>query len=118
MKRNQIKELPKISNYNYDVIFNTYKTEDGYYYYNMYNSIYIPEDISPLTYDKHIYTEGEFWTKLADQYYGDKRLWWVILVANNIMNPLKLPEPGTILKILKPEAVSEILNQTVNGGSN
>lgn len=118
MKRNQIKELSKISNYNYDTIFNVHKDSDGMYFYNMYNSIYIPDDISPLSYDTHVFGEGDYWTKLANQYYGDKRLWWIILVANNILNPLKLPEGGTPIKILKPEVVSEILNQTVNGSNN
>lgn len=118
MKRNQIKDIPKISSYNYDSIFNVYEDENGMYFYNLYNSIYIDDDISPLAYTTHIFSSEDFWTKLADQYYGDKRLWWVILVANNITNPLKLPEAGTPIKILKPEVVSDILNQALNGSNN
>lgn len=114
MKRNETDNLKKISNYQYDTIFDIHKDESGYYYYNMYNSVHVPEDISPAYYDEHIFQIGDFWTKLSEQYYGNKKLWWVILISNNIINPLKLPEAGTKLKILKPEVVQSILLQTIN----
>jgi hypothetical protein len=117
MKRNYIKGIKRISSYQYDNIFNTHIDESGLYYYNMYNSIKLPENFSKATYDIHTFREGDYWTKLASKYYGNKKLWWVILVANNIINPLKLPETGTELKILKPEAVSLILNEVLNDNS-
>lgn len=118
MKRNDIKNLRRISNYQYDNIFNTHIDDDGFYYYNMYNSIHIGDSISKSAYTIHKYIQGEYWTKLADKYYGNKKLWWIILVANNITNPIKFPSPGTELKILTPEAVSSILFQILNGSSN
>lgn len=117
MKRNEIPNLKRISSYQYDNIFNTHLDNDGFYYYNMYNSIKLPSDISRAAYKLYIFKEGDYWTKLADKYYGDKKLWWIILIANDIINPLKLPPTGTELKILKAEVVSMILNQMLNGRS-
>lgn len=118
MKRNQIKDLKQISSYQLDNIFNVYKDSNGFYFYNMFNSIHIDDDISPTLYKEHVFSEGDYWTKLANNYYGNQKLWWVILAANNINNPLDLPEPGTKLKILNDAVVSHILSQIINGTSN
>lgn len=118
MKRNKIDNIKKISNYQYDNIFNVYETKDGLYFYNLYNNVIIDENIAKIFYKIHTFREGEYWTLLADKYYGDHKLWWVILIANKIKNPLRLPEAGTELKILNPEVVSNILNQILNGSNN
>ena len=114
MKRSEIPELKRISSFQYENIFNVIKDEDGMYFYNLYNSVHIG-DIQAGLYDEHPFSEGDYWTKLADTYYGEPNLWWIIVVANNIQNPLTLPAPGTKLKILKDFVVSDILNQILNG---
>jgi nucleoid-associated protein YgaU len=117
MKRSSIPELSKISRYQYDNIFNVYKTDNGFYYYNLYNTVQIDPDIDPIYYQEHFFSEGDYWTKLAHTYYGNQSLWWIILIANNIKNPLALPPFGTKLKILKDFVVSDILNNIINGPS-
>lgn len=117
MKRNETPKLKRISSYQYDNIFNVHTDENGFYYYNMYNSLKLPANISRGAYDIHKFKEGDYWTQLADRYYGNKKLWWIILIANNIINPLELPSTGTELKILKPGAITIILNEMLNGSS-
>ena len=51
------------------------------------------------------------WTALSFQEYGSIRLWWLICVTNGILNPVLLPEPGTIIKVIKPEYVRDIIEQ-------
>lgn len=113
MKRKDIDNLKRISSYNYENIFNVELTEDGNYYYNLYNSVFVGE-IDAGLYNEHSFSEGEFWANLAKRYYGEPKLWWVIAIANQVQNPLDLPEPGTKLKILKDFVVSDILSQILN----
>jgi nucleoid-associated protein YgaU len=44
---------------------------------------------------------------LATEYYGDKNLWWIIAVANNLNDATLHIEPGTQLRI--PGSISSIV---------
>ena len=45
---------------------------------------------------------------LANKYYGDESLWWIIAVANNLNDASLSIEPGIQMRI--PSNVSKILN--------
>jgi hypothetical protein len=66
--------------------------------------------IVPLSIDDIyvIATEGDRYDKLAQQYYNDSTLWWVISIANDNLpqNSLYLPEG---LQIRIPSNVSSII---------
>jgi len=96
--------------YDYANIFSTYTDESGYEFYNLLNSITIDGEIdnSLFTYD-NVYSFVD-WYQLSFKYYGTTRLWWIILVANNIKNPFDIIS-GQRIKILKKEVVSEVLSQ-------
>jgi len=49
--------------------------------------------------------ESERLDKIAGEYYGDGRLWWVIAICSNIGWALQVP-PGTLLRI--PANLGEI----------
>ena len=74
----------------------TKKLRDGRTVYRskLYPSIPLRDD------DIYVATEtGDRLDTLANQYYRDSSLWWIIAAANNIHNaPLGL-EDGTILRI-------------------
>lgn len=72
------------------------KTDTGTRYIR--NSIYpfIPEtenDIYLIT------TAGDRFDILAQQYYRDSTLWWIIASANNSMNGSLIPKPGVQIRI-------------------
>ena len=90
-------------------IFSAYKDDDGTILYNLYNSVNIEGDIDPSLYTEIYMTDSDDWYTLSHKYYNTTYLWWIILVANKIVNPLE-PYIGK-LKILKSGVVSEILNQ-------
>lgn len=58
---------------------------------------------------------GDTWVGLANTYYGDQRLWWIIPLFNNIENPFIvkqqdiLQEGITQLKILSRQNVDQML---------
>lgn len=45
---------------------------------------------------------------LADKYYGDSKMWWIIATANNINDATFFVEPGTQLRI--PSNIQTIVN--------
>jgi len=74
----------------------------------------------PLT-DNDIYvytTQGDRFDILANQYYGDQSLWWVISIANTAVAgtslPSDLPQDSLVipegLQIRIPASYAEVLN--------
>ena len=55
-----------------------------------------------------ISTQGDRLDLLANEYYGDRNLWWIIAVANNLNDASLSIEPGKQLRI--PGNTSNILN--------
>lgn len=99
--------------YDYANIFTTFEDADGYSYYDLSNNLVIKGDIDPVLYTEIFYNEGVSWYELSYKYYGTTRLWWTILIANNIINPFEV-KTGTRIKILKKEVISEILSSINN----
>ena len=94
-------ELPR-----YDSLSRKKKTLDGkeVYVSRIYPNIPLPDD------DLYIMTEmGDRLDTLANQFYKDSTLWWVIASANNIHNAVFGLKEGTILRI--PANYIEIANR-------
>ena len=49
-------------------------------------------------YDEHVWQMGDRVDILANKYYGDDKLWWIICLTNNISYPLGI-SIGTVLRI-------------------
>lgn len=59
--------------------------------------------------DVYVATEtGDRLDTLANQFYGDSTLWWIIASANNIHNAVFALEDGTVLRI--PQNYIQIVN--------
>lgn len=99
--------------YDYANIFNTYEDLEGFQFLNFMNSLTIEGDIDPqlYTYDT-IHSFTSFY-ELSNRYYNTPKLWWIILLANNIKNPFDIV-PGQQVKILKNKAVNEIVSMINN----
>jgi hypothetical protein len=72
------------------------RDESGNRYYQ--NVIYpkIPETADDIYL---ISTVGDRYDKLAQTYYQDPTLWWIIASANNFTTASLIPTPGTQLRI-------------------
>lgn len=60
-----------------------------------------------------IVTDGDRFDSLAQQYYGDSSLWWVISIANRTLKQNSIfPPPGTQIRIpFEPNEVINTYNQ-------
>ena len=85
--------------------------KDGdFYSYNILRTVKIPENLDPSTFT-YVKIAGKMsWTALSFAEYRTIRLWWLICVANGILNPVLLPEPGTVVKIITPASVRTVIN--------
>ncbi len=108
--RNNISNLSKLGEYKYEKLFRVYNI-DNYNVYNIINTIKFDKDM-----DNEYYYDWEVnmplpWTTISYMHYEDINLWWLICILNNIQNPIRFAETGTILKIFKPEYVRKIIDQ-------
>lgn len=69
---------------------------------------YGPDILDGVETVEHILVAGERLDVLAHKYYGDEDYWWVIALANRIMDPFMMV-PGTRLRI--PSEAKVILDK-------
>jgi nucleoid-associated protein YgaU len=90
---------------------NVLRNKNGRRYY--INSVY--PDIPVTESDTYVIaTVGDRYDVLADAFYGDSSLWWIIAAANNSKKDSLIPTPGTQLRIpFDPSAIRD-LYETLN----
>tara|TARA_Y100000310_G_scaffold55864_1_gene51211 strand:- start:308 stop:706 length:399 start_codon:yes stop_codon:yes gene_type:complete len=117
LSQNNIGSLPDLNDFSYENIFNMYIDASAsdienpsHFAFNILKTIKMPPDIDPTAFTYVQITGKTAWTQLSFLEYGTIRLWWLICVTNGILNPVKLPEPGTIVKIIKPHHVKSIIS--------
>jgi nucleoid-associated protein YgaU len=113
MYQNEIRELPRLKNENYENIFSVYQDNDNRYFYNLLQTLHFPENLPDSYFNSYTTGYNDTLPVISFRVYGDIRLWWVITHANKIVNPTAKISPGIILKIPKPEIVTEILTQLI-----
>lgn len=108
---NQITDLNSIDKFRYENIFKVYQTSNSnHYFYNILTKVHIPEDLDPSVYYEILINDRRPWTIISFGEYGTMNLWWLIVLANQIDNPILFPPSGSKLKIIKKEYISQILN--------
>jgi hypothetical protein len=111
MKQNQISQLLKLDVESYENIFNVYQDDNGMYYYNLLQTISFPSNLPLSLFTSYVVKYGDSWPFISYKNFNTPNLWWLILLANNIQNPLEPLVNGTVLKIPKTEVVKEVLAQ-------
>ena len=112
--QNSIPVLPQLNSFRYERIFKMFTTDQKQYFYNLLQSVYLPDNIDDTTvYFMHV-QENMTWTTVSFKAYGNIELWWLIMLVNKIYNPLQPATAGMVLKIIKPEYVSSILQEISN----
>jgi hypothetical protein len=88
------------------------KTTDGLEYIN--NPIYPDIPLSDRDYYV-ISTGGDRYDTLAQQFYNDHTLWWIIAMVNNSERASLIVEPGVQLRIpADKDKIIELYNQVNN----
>jgi hypothetical protein len=109
--RNKAPILSKLSEYKFENIFKVYRNTEGYFFYNIIKKISIPDDINVDMYDALRLNRKLPYTAISYVNYNTIDLWWLICLVNKIRNPLELLEPGTLLKIIKPVHIPQIIDE-------
>jgi len=60
-------------------------------------------------YEEYTITSYDRWDILADKFYEDVNLWWVITLFNSIMDPFASFKVGSKINIIKSTYLPEIL---------
>lgn len=112
MKQNNISELPKLEHAHLQKLFNVYQTETGEYYYNILNTVnFNSNNIAAYMYFDHTVVHKEPYTIISYKHYNTIHLWWLVAAFNGISDPTQFPAPGSVLKILAPNYISNVLTQ-------
>jgi hypothetical protein len=89
-------------------LFNVYKDSDGAHFFNLLNTVQIPDDaINPVYFDEYFVTETDNLFHISHKFYGVVHLWWLIGYINKIVDPFYIE--GKKIKVLKPDIVGQIL---------
>lgn len=110
MKQNDIKELPRLSKENFENIFNVYQNDSGMYHYNLLQTVVFPQNLPASLFTTYNIKYGDTWPTVSFKTLKSPNVWWIILLANNIQNPLEPLIPGTTIKIPIVEVVKQVLN--------
>lgn len=111
MKQNEISSLSNLDPDNLENIFNVYQDSNGMYYYNLLQTISFPQNLPLNLFTGYNISYGDTWPYISYKNYNTPNLWWIILLANNILNPLEPLVPGTSLNIPINAVVRQILSQ-------
>lgn len=111
MYQNQISNLPKLKDQNFENIFTVHTDENDFYYYNLLQTVQFPSNLPDIFFVEHTVKPNEPWTLISYKYYNTIKLWWIIAFANNVINPINSLQVGDIIKIPKPSVVKDILTQ-------
>ncbi len=107
--QDKVELLPDLELYRYENIFKLYKQgENDYYYYNILKKIKIPEDINEQIFDFVKFPHAMPLTTLSYRVYGTTYLWWLIMVVNDISNPMSI-ESGKRVRVVKKASLKVLL---------
>lgn len=115
MKYNDIYPNDKLDPLKMENIFNVYTNENSAYFYNILNSVYFPNDIDVTYYTTYVVQPKDTWPILSWKNYQTVNLWWLLCSVNQIIDPTIPLVPGTILKILNPDIVRNVVEEINNG---
>lgn len=97
----------------YENIFNAYQLENDngnqYVFYNILNKVSLPDNIDDNVFKKFSIPGSMPLTTISYRIYKTMHLWWLIMLCNNIRNPVRLLAPGTVIRTIKPQYISTVL---------
>jgi nucleoid-associated protein YgaU len=113
MYQNEISELPKLKDERYENIFKVFQDKDNSYFYNLLETINFPDNLPDGIFETYTVQPGDTLPFISYKIFKTINVWWIICLANNIQNPVKLLEPGTYLKIPNINIIRLIIRQIV-----
>jgi hypothetical protein len=112
--QNSITDLPSLNSIRYENIFKIYKNKDNQYYYNLLQSLFLPNNIDGTKFYNMLISSRMPWTTVSFNAYKTIELWWLICLTNQIYNPVNFAKAGSSLKIIKTQYVPGIIYEIKN----
>jgi hypothetical protein len=112
--QNSIPALPDLNIYRYEKIFKLYQTNDNQYFYNLIQSIFLPDQLDDRAIFYYTIKKQMPWTTVSYNVYKTIELWWLILLTNKLYNPFDIPAAGTVIKVIQPTYLPGILKEINN----
>ena len=109
--QNNIPELADLNIYRYEKIFKLYQTNNNQYFYNLIQSVFLPDKLDKRALFSITVLKQQPWTAVSYNVYKTIELWWLILLTNKLYNPFELPETGSVISIIKPQYIPDILKE-------
>lgn len=86
---------------------------------DVWNAFNITDDFkkNTIAIQNYLVEEGDTWSSISQKIYGDRRLWWVIALYNNIEDPFQLyydfgvKEKTVRIQIMNQEYIFSLLNE-------
>ena len=89
-------------------LFNVVNKDNKYNAFLINKSVFFlntNDNLAASQFDFYEVKAMDTWTTISFKFYNTVDLWWLICKVNEIVNPFEMPSPGTILKIMKSNAV-------------
>ena len=85
--------------------------ENNEYFFNIFNNYSIDDNIKENENYISYYdvTPTDFWENIADTYYNNKYLWWLVAMVNDIVNPFEELNSGDTIKLLDGRFLTDIV---------
>jgi len=77
-------------------------SDNGVNVYNLFRPYVLNETIfNNRNFDPTVLSNGEWWENIAYDYYGTAELWWLMCLANKVVNPFEEIDEGDVVYQLK-----------------
>ena len=111
MNQNSIQALPNLPQSRYENIFNVYQDSSNYYFYNLLQTVVLPDTLPAGYFISYNVEPGDTLPLISFKMYKRIDLWWVIASFNKIDNPTIALEPPLKLNIPNIDVIRTILSQ-------
>jgi hypothetical protein len=94
-------------------LFNILKDSDGEYYLNIFRFYSINEDVfsNIMNFSTYEINEDDWLELMSFFLYENMNLWWLILLANNALNPFEAFNIGQNVKIIKNKFIPQVVRE-------
>jgi LysM repeat protein len=111
-KQKDLPQLPNLSNNNLETLFYVDQDEEGNYFYDLSDTIYVEtEGMNPTYYVEYDVQSNDTLFSIAKKFYETYNLWWAVAITNNIDDPFQLGDMvGETIKILKKPVLGQMMS--------
>lgn len=92
-------------------LFNILKDEEENYLLNIFKSYQVNPELktNPNFFRYRNLELNDFWENLSFQEYDNEKIWWILPLGNEVINPFEFIDEGETIKVLDESLKSDII---------